>query len=137
MAGGYISNDEIRLFNEVTLTTNYADNTTTGYEHRSGNGLSFLVNYVANAGSATAYALFVVEISYDNTTWVPYSEWTLPTAGTRLCENETFKVSQTSATGSLTIDELRGRYFRVRVKEASVTGAFYGTFTLYVYPHAL
>lgn len=137
MSGGFIANDEVRLFNAVTLTAAYGGNTTTNYENRSNCGLSLLIKYAADAGSATAYLEFKVEMSYDNTTWIPYGEWLLPSAGVREFDTEVFKVNQNDPLCVLTLDELRGRYFRVKAQEASVTGAFFGTLTMYVYPHAI
>lgn len=135
MSGGFISNDEIKVADALTLTASYV--ASTAQEYRSNSGLSLIVNYAAHASSASAYLNFLVEVSYDGTTYVPYSEWTLPSAGVRLAENTTFKVVQTSATAPLTLDELRGRWFRVKVKEVDYTAAFFGAVTIYAYPHAI
>lgn len=131
------SNDEIRLLNGVTLTAAYAGNTTVNYEHRSYSGLTLHATYTPDAGSATAYVELQVEISYDGTTYVPYGEWTRPSAGVREFESTTFKVNQTYPSVFLTLDEMRGRYFRIKAKETSVTGAFFGTLTVYGYTHSI
>ncbi len=136
MAGGYISNDEIKVFTAATLTAAYSGNTSVSYENRSTSGMTILPVYTPNAGSATAYAEIVIEVSYDGSTWIPYSEWTYAT-GVRTCKNIVFKIVQTDPSGPLTIDETRARYFRIKAQETSVTSSFFGTLSLYAYPHAI
>lgn len=137
MSGGFISNDEIRIFNAVTLTAAYSGNTTSALEHRSTSGVTLLVSYAAHASSPSAYAEFQVELSYDGTTWIPYGEWLLASAGVREYDTDTFKVNQNDPLAFLTLDELRGRYFRVKAKESTVVASNFGTLTMYAYSHSL
>lgn len=138
MSGGYNANDEIKLLDAVTLTATYtAGNTTTGYEHRSVNGLTLLMKYTPHASSPDAYGSVVVEISYDNTNWLPYGEWTRPSTGLRQFESTTFNIVQTYPLTFLTLDELRGRYFRIKAKETTVVDTNFGTLTVYAYTHTL
>lgn len=137
MSDAWRANDETKLLDAVPLTAAYGGNTTISYEYRSGLGLTFLVNYTPNAGSATAYVEFQVEMSYDAATWIPYGEWTRPAVGTREGEQTTFKVNQTYPKMLLTLDELRGRYFRLKARETSVTASNFGTLSIYSYTHAL
>jgi hypothetical protein len=130
------ANDEIALLSGVTLTAAYTGNTTAAKEHRSYGGLTLLLKYTPHASSATAYAQVQVEVSYDGTTWLPYGEWTRPSTGVREFESSTFKINQTYPSTFLTLDELRGRYFRVKAQEASVTASFFGTLTVYGYTHS-
>lgn len=136
MSGGYIANDEIALLSAATLTAAYTGNTTGSYENRSTSGVTLLGVYTPHASSASAYVEMVVEFSYDATTWIPFTEWTYA-AGVRTGTNVVFKIVQTSPKTLLTIDETRGRYFRVKVQETDVTAAFFGTLSLYAYPHAI
>lgn len=132
----YCSNDEIKLLDGVTLTSAYTGNSTSAYEHRSANGLTLMLKYTAHASSATAYAQVQIELSYDGSTWLPYGEWTRPATGSREFESTTFKINQTYPSTFLTLDEMRGRYFRVKAQEASYTGSFFGTLTVYAYSHS-
>lgn len=137
MSGGYNANDELRLLNGVTLTAAYAGNTTDAFEHRSTNGVTLLIKYAAHASSASAYAEIQVEVSYDTSTWIPYGEWLLSSAGVREYDTDTFKVNQTDPLAFLTLDELRGRYFRIKARETDVTTTNFGTLTVYAYSHTL
>jgi hypothetical protein len=137
MAGGFISNDEIKVLDAVTLTALYTGNTSSAIEHRSASGVTLLIKYAAHASSATAYLQLQVEVSYDGTSWIPYGEWGHPTTGTREFESSIYKVNQTYPSAFRTLDEMRGRMYRVKVQEASVTSSFFGTVTVYAYPHAI
>jgi hypothetical protein len=137
MSGGYNANDEIKLMDAVTLTALYTGNLTTGYEHRSVNGLTLLLKYAAHASSPSAYASVQVEVSYDNTNWIPYGEWTRPSTGIRQFESTTFNIVQSYPLSFLTLDEMRGRYFRIKAKETDYDTTNFGTLTVYAYTHTL
>lgn len=133
MSGGYNANDEIRAFNATTLTASYVYSS--AYEYRSAAGLTMLIKYAADAGSATAFADVIVQVSADGTNWVDYGG--LSGTGTITFTPNVFKVTQATngPTATVIIDELRGRWVRFGIKEESVTAAFFGAITVYVYPH--
>lgn len=132
----FVPNDEILIFNTVTLTAAFSANTTGAYEFRSACGLTLDLVYTRNAGSASAYLEFEIEVSPDGTNWLPYGVWADSGSGVF-----TFTVSDYKILGSakqpLVIDELRNRWIRFKAQETAVTSTNFGTLLAYAYPHTI